>query len=323
MSTVDATVTVHSLVCHRHVDMALMCLGSLLNFSQEPLNLIVHDDGSLTAEDGEKLQNGLKNTSIIWRSQADEQMESVLRNYPCSRKRRYEHPLRLKLLDIPLFSQTDIAYCDSDILFIKPFSGLFRWTDDKTSALFMTDHQEAFSVQPWQLIGKDSIRLCSRVNSGLMLIRKESYDLDFVEWFLSKDEFWNRPNWGGQTCMSALGYRIGCRLWDPKKIIMIQSQSDFSDEIVAGHFSSAVRHLLEAFSKHGDRPNQDITPAVIGTVPSTRCQPWNLTKMLFAREAKHITYRTQEMLRRSFLGNYKRRLVASLMANSSHIQNKN
>jgi hypothetical protein len=298
--------------------MALLCLGSLLNFSQVPLHLVIHDDGSLTAEDAERLLSSLENTSIVWRSEADEQMESLLVNYPFSRKRRYEHPLRLKLLDIPLLNHTDIAYCDSDIFFFRPFSDLFRWIDAETSALFMMDHQEAFSVQPWQLIGKDGIRLCSRVNSGLFLIRKEAYDLDFVEWFLGKYEFWNRPSWGGQTCMSALGYRIGCRLWNPNQIAMIQPHSHFSEELIAGHFSSSVRYLLAGVSKQNWVNSPPVAPVVVETIPSSPCTPLNLAKTLVAREFKHTLYRIQEVLRRSPLGHYKRQLMASFSPNSKH-----
>ena len=42
---------VHNLACHRDVSMALICLKSLLATSQEKLQLIIHDDGSLTDED--------------------------------------------------------------------------------------------------------------------------------------------------------------------------------------------------------------------------------------------------------------------------------
>ena len=46
---------VSTLLGHAHVEMALPCLGSLLRFSAEPLRLRVHDDGTLTAADQERL----------------------------------------------------------------------------------------------------------------------------------------------------------------------------------------------------------------------------------------------------------------------------
>jgi hypothetical protein len=313
MDKVALTQTVRTLVCHRHVNMAIACLGSLLKFSQEPLSLVIHDDGSLTPGDAERLVTELGNASILWRSEADAMMEEQLINYPHSRRRRYEHPLRLKLLDIPLLNQSDIAYCDSDILFFRPFSGLFQWFDTDTSAIFMLDSQEAYSIQPWQMLGKNAIHLCSRVNSGLFFLQKQSYDLDFIEWFLAHEEYWHRPGWGGQTCMSAMGHRIGCRIWHPQQISVIKSgQTSINDQMVAGHFTSSVRYLLDRFLSTPISAVQDAPPVLVETIAAKQCRPIDLALDLgrnaMIRQVRSTAYRSLEMLRRSPLANYKRRL---------------
>ncbi len=126
MFEVTSTLTIRSLVCHRDVDMALACLGSLLRFSHDPLRLVLHDDGSLTSEDIQRLLTGLEGSTIVLRSEADELMNQLLKNHPYSYKYRYEQAYSLKLLDIPLLSKGDIAYCDTDVLFLRPFYGMFR-----------------------------------------------------------------------------------------------------------------------------------------------------------------------------------------------------
>src|SRR5215217_351561 len=170
--------TVHSLICHRDVDMALVCLNSLLKFSAEPLCLSLHDDGSLTVSDTEKLQEGLPGTTIISRAEADQSVGAMLSRYPyCANFRRLS-PMGLKLIDVPLLSHADICCLDTDVLFFRPFSGLFRWPNSNISTIFMRDYQDAYSLKPWQL---GSLKAPSQVNAGLMFVRKKAYNLDFME----------------------------------------------------------------------------------------------------------------------------------------------
>lgn len=62
---------VHSMLRHSDVDFALICLGSLLKFSLDPLCVVIHDDGSLTQEDGERICKQLPGARVIFRSEAD------------------------------------------------------------------------------------------------------------------------------------------------------------------------------------------------------------------------------------------------------------
>src|SRR5215207_8673501 len=87
---------VSTLLGHAHVEMGLACLGSLLAGSAEPLRLRVHDDGSLSAEDLDRLAAGLREPEVIPRATADERMADLLANRPASRAFRRHHPLALK-----------------------------------------------------------------------------------------------------------------------------------------------------------------------------------------------------------------------------------
>ena len=90
---------VSTLLGHAHVGMALLCLGSLLRESVEPLTLQVHDDGTLTAEDLERLAAGLGEPVVVGRREADSRVEAFLGDRPAARIFRRENPLGLKLLD--------------------------------------------------------------------------------------------------------------------------------------------------------------------------------------------------------------------------------
>lgn len=281
-------VTVHGLVCHDHVNMAYASFSSLLKFSVQPLQAMIHDDGSLTAADIEQL-NRLPNTIVLTRAEADERMNPLLKNYPHCYKIRYEHPMFLKLLDTALLSQSDFAYCDTDIMFFRPFDGLFRWSDTDTSAIFMMDYLEAYSVFPWHLIGTNKLELPSKVNAGLMFIRKSAYDLDFVEWFLSKRSFRSKPvHKMEQTCWAALGYRIGCRLWNPEQVVLMRHDTLLNDQMVAGHFVKEVRYRLNEFLPQTKLNLEGTSSAILKTIPSEKCDILGLAENHFTRQMNRV-----------------------------------
>src|SRR5579864_7907589 len=87
---------VATLLGHAHVEMALLCLGSLLRFSATPLRLRIHDDGSLTRADLERLA-GLGQPEIVSRQEADDRLAEVLAARPATRAFRAANPLALKL----------------------------------------------------------------------------------------------------------------------------------------------------------------------------------------------------------------------------------
>src|SRR5215216_7745258 len=102
---------VSTLLGHTHVDMALACLGSLIGRSAEPLRLRVHDDGSLTDEDRARLAEGLAGPEMVTRVEADARVAEALANRPALRAFRVGNPLGLKLIDVPLLTESrETAY---------------------------------------------------------------------------------------------------------------------------------------------------------------------------------------------------------------------
>lgn len=253
--------TVATLLGHVHVEMALACLGSLLRYSADPLRLRVHDDGSLTPEDLDRLAEGLEEPEVVPRREADGRVEEALADFPVLRSFRRENPLALKLFDAALFAGDDLAFCDSDVLFLRPFSGLFA-----AEPVFMADQQNAYSVRSWHLALHRRLALPRRVNSGVFQIRTSLFDPDLLEWYLGHPEFRFAPVWVEQTAWALLAGRAGCRLYDPGQIAFPGSAAD----PLALHFVSPLRSLLApALREARDRQGE---PAVaIATREAGRC----------------------------------------------------
>ena len=111
----------NGLVCHKHVALAITCLGSLLSYSVDDVELTLHDDGSLTEDDAERLRQALK-CRVIFRAEAEEMMSDKLDKFPHCRDYRSINVQALKLLDVPLLhDDASVAFCDSDVLFYAHF----------------------------------------------------------------------------------------------------------------------------------------------------------------------------------------------------------
>jgi hypothetical protein len=267
---------VATLLGHVHVEMALACLGSLRRYSVDPVHLRIHEDGTLTGEDRDRLKEALGDPEFVARSEADARVEDLLAGRPALRDFRRRNPLALKLIDIPRFAgEEDLAYCDSDVLFLRPFSDLFQFPDPKTGAVFMSDRQNAYSLRSWHLLAHPRLALPCRVNSGILLFRTRLYDPDLLEWYLARPELAFAPVWSEQTAWALLGARTGCRLWDPRLVRLPEPEGGEGIDAVALHFVSPLRGLLPGALKSAvDRTGEP--PVAVGTVPSRRCRPWDL-----------------------------------------------
>lgn len=246
---------------------ARACLGSLRRSMAEPFRLRVHDDGTLREEDLALLAPD----EVVPRREADGRMEEILARHPACRAYRRANPLALKLLDAPLLApEESLAFCDGDILFLRPFSGLFAWPGPEVGAVTMADAQNAYSVRSWHLLLDRRLRLPRRINTGLVLFRATAYDLDLVEWFLGRSGYLRTPVWVEQTAWALLAARAGCRVYDPRQVAFPERPARVPGEAVALHFISPRRDLLPAYLEAA--PDRTCEPPVaVRTVPARRC----------------------------------------------------
>lgn len=235
---------VASLLGSAQVPVALPCLGSLVAASADPLALRLHDDGTLTPADRERLAAALGEPAYLARREADERVEELLARYPHCRRFRAGNPLGLKLFDTVLLAPSDeVAFVDSDVLFLRPFSGLFT-RPLGVDALFMQDRQNAYTVRSWHRLREPRLRLPCRLNSGILAFDRRAFDLDLLEWFFARPA-WQRPVvWAEQTAWALLAGRVETSLYDGAQCVIPAPPAPLPAGAVAVHFVSPVRHLL-------------------------------------------------------------------------------
>src|SRR5262245_15033112 len=104
--------------------------------------LRLHDDGTLTGEDRERLAAELRAPAIVPRAEADERAAAFLSHHPALREFRRGNVMALKLIDTTMYAGEELAYCDTDILFLRPFTGLYgQLREIGAGAVFMKDWQ--------------------------------------------------------------------------------------------------------------------------------------------------------------------------------------
>ena len=243
---------VHNLVCHRDVSIALICLKSLLATSQEKLQIIVHNDGSLTDEDQTLIKAQLPNSTLMSRDQADRELAIVLDGLPTLRKARLKLPHLLKVLDVPMLCRSDnVCFVDSDVFFLRAHRGLFEISKARSvCARFMFDIRtcQGFRLKDFWPLGP--VSPIARLNSGLFCIKRNVIDFDWVEAVCSRvglSQILQHRSWFEQGLWAAIAGRIGCEMIDRSQIATAEIASQIPQDPIALHFITPVRALLEHY----------------------------------------------------------------------------
>jgi len=246
--------------------MAIRCLASFRRCCVEPHVLTVHDDGSLTTDDLDRLRAGLGPVRIVTRDEADDLIQPELRRHPHAAAFRRDVVFGLKLLDIPLLCPDGYGCIDHDILYLRPFTGMAQANHQGTDIVFMLDLHEAYSLTFRQrYFERPRVRLPDRVNAGLMLVSRGAYDLDVIEWFLSLRQYQVQPYLVEQTAWAALCGQRRTRYWDPRQI-GFPDGTDAVDARVALHFITPLRGELSTYVEPKVR---SASPVDLATFPAT------------------------------------------------------
>ena len=253
----SSPVTLRTLLCHRDVKLAIHCLNSAITLSAEPVQLVIHEDGSLTSCDRATLAEALPGSRILDRKDADVIMADRLASHPNAWAFRQSSVWGLKLLDIVLAEVGYCFYLDSDIRFFRPFRGLFADIATKGRCAFLRDTVwKAYSIRPWHLLDNRRLRVASGMNTGMTLFDPDLFDLDFVDWFLSQPDWRVIPAWTEPTCWAALALRANGHAVDPYQITNLYPSANVTDLTIGGHFLSSYRANWNSLLQ---RPLQDIT----------------------------------------------------------------
>jgi hypothetical protein len=269
-------IPVRTLLGAKGFETSCLCLRSLVEYSADPVRLVIHEDGTLTDKHRDQLRQISPGTEFVGRAAADEAVEGLLARYPRCLEFRRTEVLALKLFDIVLLAPGRLAYCDSDVLFLRRYAGLFTAPVVPGRPVFMTDVGHAYSVRPWKLWPFGPVRLVGRLNTGITLTPPAYLDLSFLEWLLgvlSTDPvFVRRRYWTEQTCWAALAARTGADLLDPRRVVLATRTMDgYSADAVAIHFVTTFRNQLPAFEAR-QRPAGEAA-VTVGVRPSRRIGP--------------------------------------------------
>lgn len=297
--------------------MAIDCLGSVARLSAGSIAFCIHDDGSLTEEDQERLKSALPTCCIVGRKNADDFVEDRLATYPHLRALRHELVLALKLLDGPLMADSNhreqlcdlqsitrqqkqsrledcighevsgqrYLFVDSDVLFFEPF----RFPNAaEEQVYFMRDRESSYSLRSLQLARSRGFALPAKANTGIIVAPVNSIDLDFLEWFVSQPGHRSIPTMLEQTAWAALGMRYGCALLSRRQVRVMREGED-TRNLVAGHFTARTRHLLPAFVCRSKEVAPSADAVMLDTEPPGRCNAFDLARYEGRRVLSRIT----------------------------------
>ncbi|HVU32063.1 MAG TPA: hypothetical protein VHE61_01425 [Opitutaceae bacterium] len=242
-------VEIRTLLRHTDVPMMIANWRTLIACCADPFGTVVHDDGSLTDEDRESLVRSLPNTRILDRADADDRMAESLARFRHAEAFRRSSVWGLKLLDVVLAEPGDCFYLDGDIRFRRRFGGLFRADIPRGRCVFLRDPVwTAYSVRPWHLLGPRRLRLVDGINTGLTLIDRACFDLEFVDWFLAQPAWRVVPAWVEPTCWAALAERANGHAVSPRQIVNLYPRSRVDSETIGVHLLSSYRALFSTLA---------------------------------------------------------------------------
>jgi hypothetical protein len=198
---------VHMLLHHERILEGIWALYSLAHFAEPALQIVVHSDGSLTASDASALRRVLPGTTVISRAESDGRVETRLRDLgleACLRFRR-ELIFALKLFD-PFFYGDHSAFVllDSDVLFFQPPGELF---DLPEANRYSPDNGYRYCLSPAvlrEILGTECIQA---FNPGVVRVSRGVLDLQKVEHYLQRPEFWgsgSRPHYYAELTLWAM-----------------------------------------------------------------------------------------------------------------------
>jgi len=174
---------VHVLTGERDWRLAAWMLASWFHFSEHAWPVMVHDDGTLPGEGRQLFKKLFSNARIIDRREADAAVQPLLHPYPFCADYRKQHPLALKLFDVPHFT-TGGRFCvfDSDLLFFNHPREILEWvTRGADECWFNEDVKEGSLVTAAEARNELGIKIWPRVNTGLCLLVKSAIDLDLCD----------------------------------------------------------------------------------------------------------------------------------------------
>ena len=229
---------VRSLTCKRDLKMAIISYKSFLSNCQQNVKLIVHTDGSLLKDDIKLLYDCVPNIDVVNRKDQEEYVKDFLSRYPKCLALRNKTALSNKILDIPILEKLCIRFIDCDILFLRPFSGLFS---SDGSSRFCLEDDTGCSGRLIDMMKASSNKILEGCNVGIFQMNKDLFDIDYIEWFLSNDKLCIFPGMLDQTLYSIFMGSGKSQHYKYEQISTSQKKITISQDTIALHFMNDLK----------------------------------------------------------------------------------
>jgi hypothetical protein len=243
----DDKIIVQSLIGGSQLPFYLRCLKSLFTFCQDRIELQLHTDGSLSQEDKDFIHSELDGTmvTITDSSENTNRVLDSLQGRPNCQKVRKDSIWGIEFFDpIFAFPEDPISfYLDADILFLRPFSGLFDRHQLKNGAIFLKDTQwDAYCFRPWQMItGKSKPQAVKGITTGLVFWDKTAIDWDYMEWFLGEYRLHQISEWIMPTAQAGLAHRCEAKTISPRHITNLYPKAQIHENTFGVHLLGSYR----------------------------------------------------------------------------------
>ena len=266
----DNRIIVQSLIGGSQLPFYLRCLKSLVTFCQDHLELQLHTDGSLSQKEKNLIHSELTGTTVAISdfSENSNRVLDYLQGRPNCQKFRKESIWGIEFFDpIYSFPEDPISfYLDADILFLRPFSGLFDRNQVKGGAVFLKDCQwDAYCFRPWQmLMGKKMPKVVKGITTGLVFWDKSVIDWDYLEWFLGEQHLHQIAEWIMPTAQAGLANRCEARTISPRQIPNLYPNGQIHEDTFGVHLLGSYRkewmEKIETTEKNQTEKLPTLTP---------------------------------------------------------------
>ncbi|HUR00476.1 MAG TPA: hypothetical protein VM166_13560 [Gemmatimonadaceae bacterium] len=248
MPSASAT-QVHMLLGHSRIDEALWSLLSLNHFADAPVGVVIHDDGTITADDAALLAEKLPGLRLISRAESDAVVEDKLFSMGLTKSVAFRKSLFFarKMFDPNVFAR-DASYVliDSDVVFFSnPVDLLGVAPTGKAAdsrARYSVDNGYRYSLSEAEMSEMIGRKPTGPINAGVLRLNKTDLDFSRIERYLTHPGLFREnqiPDYYAEMTIYALELTIADA--QPLPLSYAVAPPIPTDrEFVAGHYCGGI-----------------------------------------------------------------------------------
>lgn len=250
----EGPVEIHTITGRKDLTMALWGLMSWYVLSNRRDPLCIHDDGSLSPSECERIRRLFPQSRIVMRRQAEEEMGGALKCFPnCRGFRTDGWPISAQLCDYAHFCSGDrLISFDSDILFLRPPSEAisvlsgdspdgypYNWFARGWSG------QSRLPVEQDVFMQRTGISPHPELNAGFGVLYRKSMTYEKTEEiFRQLSGLTSGRPWWTQTMVAMLAESWGVKFFSPN--YQVGGKLPLRETVEMKHYTLPIRELFWA-----------------------------------------------------------------------------